>query len=329
MTKLLARHLVGLFTLSLVCMTGCTENAPSEREAIRLRFDWISNASFLGDFAAKRIAAADTSMPELILQEAGMGIDPIRMVITGQSDVGIASFEQILQAIDKGADLVIIGQINTSSPTVFITPASWAIVKPEDILGKRIGINPGGATEYVYRSFVEMHQLDPRRITEVPADFDLKGWINGTYDGRLAFAYVEPLLLDQAGVSYNICRPDSFGVRYPGRFYFVERSYLEKHKDLVQSFISLAVDGWKSALSSPAQPIADMKQFAAQVDTAFEARSFRLAVPYYLGHEGRLLDFDTLGIEQSILFLHSIGVVNGQHYKQNFESSFVQRAVAK
>lgn len=319
---------LGLVLALVALLTSCIEPQPSSRQSVRLRFDWIANANFLGDFAAAHLASSDSTLPRIVLQEAGMGIDPIRMVITGQSDVGIASFEQILQAIDKGADLVIVGQINEKSPTVFITPPNLSVKSPKDLYGRRVGINPGGATEYVYRTFVALNGLDAKQIIEVPADYDLKGWINGTYEVRLAFAYVEPLLLDQAGLAYNVCRPDSFGVRYPGRFYFVQRKFLERHPDLVQSFIGLAVAGWQNALAFPERPIADMKRFASQVDTAFEAQSFQLAIPYYLGFENRVLDFDTAGIKSSIEFLHSLGAVERTNYSSNIDMSFVREAHA-
>ncbi len=310
----------------LAMLIGCTEPPVQHKhETVRLRFDWISNCSFLGDFAAQRLARADSSGTQIELQEAGMGIDPIRMVITGESDIGIASFEQILQAIDKGADLVIIGQINETSPTVFITPESLVIKSPTDIYGKRVGINPGGATEYVYRSFISLGKLDPKQISEVPADYDLKGWINGAYDVRLAFAYVEPLLLDQAGVKYNVCHPDSFGVRYPGRFYFVNRDYLKAHRASVQDFINLASSGWKSALAAPSQPITDMHTFSSQVDTAFEAKSFALAIPYYRGHDGHVLAIDTASVLQSTQFLNTLGVVKQLDYSGHVDVTLVHR----
>jgi len=48
-----------------------------------------------------------------------------------------------------------------------------------------------GSTEFVYRGFLKKTGVDLSKVKEIPAGFDLTGFINKIYDVKLAFIYVE------------------------------------------------------------------------------------------------------------------------------------------
>jgi len=312
-----------LFTLILAGCQG-NENKSNEPLEVSLRFDWVANMSYLGDVMALE-ETADSYGIKLRAEQAGFGVDPIKLVVTGTDDFGIASFEQMLMANEKGADLVAIGIINDISPVVFLAKEEKKFSTPTDFEDKSVGINPGGATEIVYRIFLKKHSIDNRKVKEIPADFDIKSFINGNYDIRLAFAYVEPVDLKTAGIPFKQLSPIEFGLKLPGRVYFTRRETIEKSPELVQLFVNAVAKGWEMALMNKEKAIDYLKKFEPSIDTARETQSFEIGRAYFSGFEGKVLSFDQKNLSSAAQELVQSGVLKSADFTRALNPSFIDR----
>lgn len=304
--------------LLIIILTGCK----NEKSQTSLRFDWIANMNFIGDiYAAKEVA--EKNGLELKCEEAGFGVDPIKMVVSDQSEFGIVSLEQLYMANEKGADLVAIGVINDISPVVFLTKSDKKFIEPTDFEGKTVGLNPGGATEYVYRAFVSVNNLDKSKIKEVPVDYDIKTFINGSYDIRLAFAYIEPLDLKIANVHYSQIAPVDFGLKFPGRVYFTKRETIEKSPELVQKFINTVAEGWELALKNKSKSIELLAKFEPKIDKARETESLEIGEKYFTGYNNKVLSFDKDNIIKSAEKLVEIGLIKQADFSSMLNTTFI------
>lgn len=320
MKKTLLSLLFVIFTIGC----GQTGNTDKTVTSASLRFDWIANMNFIGDVYALNETAAKNGL-NLKCEEAGFGVDPVKLVISGTNDFGIVSLEQLYMANEKGADLVAIGVINDLSPTVLLAKGSDTLTKPKDLEGKKVGINPGGATEFVYRAFVKQNSVDKSKIVEIPVDFDLKNFINGQYDVRLAFAFIEPLDLKQAGIEYSILKPVDFGVKFPGRVYFTKRDTITRKPELVQAFINSVAEGWELALENRSKSIEYLKKFDDKVDSARETSSLDLGVSYFTGYNNKVLTFDKDSILRSAQTLVDLGVIKPADFSAVLNDSFITK----
>ena len=306
--------------LSIILLTGCND----KKSQTALRFDWIANMNFIGDiYAAKEVAEKNGLV--LKCEEAGFGIDPIKMVVSGQNDFGIVSLEQLYMANEKGADLVAIGVINDISPVVFLSKSDKKFTEPKDFEGKTVGLNPGGATEYVYRTFVSVNGLDKSKIKEIPVDFDIKTFINGNYDIRLAFAYIEPLDLKIANIQYSQIAPIDFGLKFPGRVYFTKREIIEKNPELVQKFINTVAEGWELALKNKSKSIELLAEFEPKIDKAREMESLKIGESYFTGYKQKVLTFDNENILKSADKLAEMGLIKHADFSSMLNTSFIDK----
>ncbi len=306
--------------LSIVLLTGCND----KKSQTTLRFDWIANMNFIGDiYAAKEVAEKNGLV--LKCEEAGFGVDPIKMVVSGQNDFGIVSLEQLYMANEKGADLVAIGVINDISPVVFLAKSDKKFTDPKDFEGKTVGLNPGGATEYVYRTFVSVNNLDKSKVKEIPVDFDIKTFINGNYDIRLAFAYIEPLDLKIANIQYSQMAPIDFGLKFPGRVYFTKRETIEKKPELVQKFINTVAEGWELALKNKSTSIELLAKFEPKTDKIREMESLKIGESYFTGYNQKVLTFDKESILKSADKLAEIGLIKHADFSSMLNTSFIDK----
>ena len=121
----------------------------SELQKVTLREAWFPWAGYAGELEATRIDSMYGI--DLKIEPGADDIDPIKLVISGQNDCGVASAESVLLANQKGANLVIVGVISYKSPTCFVALADKNINSVSDFENKRVGILTGTETETVYR----------------------------------------------------------------------------------------------------------------------------------------------------------------------------------
>ncbi|MBK8370384.1 MAG: ABC transporter substrate-binding protein [Saprospiraceae bacterium] len=86
------------------------------------------------------------------------------MVISEESEFGVASADRVMQANETGADLVVIGVINYKSPTCFLSRAEKNILKPKDFENKTVGILTGTNTELIYKILKNSSSLNSKLL---------------------------------------------------------------------------------------------------------------------------------------------------------------------
>lgn len=319
-----------LFAVVALILSGCNNSNKNKSgiDKISLRLDWTTNMSFFGDVVAMNDFAKQNNIEMKCLQ-AGEGVDPIKMIISGTDQIGITTFDKLLAANEKGADLVVIGFINNASPTVFLTRKDEKFSEPKDFEGKTVGIMPGGSTEFVYRGFIKKTGVDEKKVKEIPAGFDLAGFINKIYNVKLAFIYVENVALDEQGFEYNMIEPRNFGVVFPGRVYFAKKEFVEKNKDLVQRFVNTVLQGWEASFKNPDNAAKQLKAYDNNIDEARERKSFDKGIPYFNGYNNQLLMVDENKLNEQVALLKDVGLIQTTDFEKAVNLSFVKNYYAK
>jgi NitT/TauT family transport system substrate-binding protein len=317
------RWLIFLYLLMLGFFgSGCPRDPAAPQPEVRLRQEWFPNANYAGAlFAAKDFA--EQYGIRIKIEPGSDLIDPIKLLLTGEDMVADVGADKVLLANSKGADLVVIGVLNRSSPTCFIAKASKRIVKPKDFEGKTIGILTGTATEYVYHTLVAQQQLDRSRLHEVPVSFDLASFLADAYDVRPAFIYDEPVSLDLQNIPYTIIEPRHYGVEFIGTVYVTTRDNIKNHRQAIQDFMSAAADGWKAAFKYPERAIDLLKEYDSTIDKDRELRSLQKAQSYFLGKDGRVLHAEESDWKGMIAALKELGVLQNVDLDRMIDRSFL------
>ncbi|MCY1503320.1 ABC transporter, substrate-binding protein, aliphatic sulfonates family [compost metagenome] len=250
--------------------------------------EWFPYSGYAGEVMAIYETAKKNNI-QIDLRAGADNIDPLKLVISGESDFGVASADRILQANEKGADLIVIGVINYKSPTCFLSKKEKNIRVPKDFENKTIGILTGTNTELIYKIFKNKASLNDKKIREVEIPFDLGTFISGAYDVRPAFIYDETVSLDLQNIAYDVLKPEDFGVDFIGTVYFTTRKNIEQHPEMVKRFISSIKEGWGLALKEPEKAIGYLKKYDENIDLNRELRSLKKGLPYFEGENGQIL----------------------------------------
>lgn len=284
--------LIFLGILATAC-NNCTNKTDNNK--ISLRFDWIPTMSFAGDIVGMNNYAEKNGI-KLTLNPAGEGIDPIKMIISGTDNIGIVGLDKLVLANEKGANLMAFAIVDNVTPTVFMSKKEKNILTPQDLIGKKVGIQSGGATEFVYRSLISKLKIDESKINEVQIGFDMKPFVENQYDVRPGFIFDEAVYLDINNIPYNLIEPKKFGLNYPGRVYFAKKEFIQKNPELIQKFINTVADGWQYALNNPDTAINQLQKFEPKIDFQREFKGLQKAKEYFSGYKNEILMPDTVAI---------------------------------
>lgn len=311
-----------LLTVILLGSCGRTGGTDAGKE-VTLRFDWIPTMSFSGDIVGMNNYAQKNNI-KLVLHPAGEGIDPIKMVISGVDNVGIVGLDKLLLANEKGADLVAFGIVDNVTPTVFMSKKEKNILTPQDLVGKKVGIQSGGATEFVYRTLIHKLKIDESKVNEVQIGFDMKPFIEGQYDVRPGFIFDEAVYLDLNSIAYNLIEPKNYGLNYPGRVYFARREFVRQNPQLLQSFVNTVGEGWQSALSNPETAIKQLQAFEPKINYQREFNGLIKAKEYFSGYQNKILMPDTAALDEMVLNLSELKIIKDKpRVEDYFDLQFV------
>lgn len=284
--------------------------------------EWFPNANYAGELFASYETDSLFGL-NLELKAGSDQIDPIKLVLSSESEFGIVSSDRILQANEKGADLVVIGVANYKSPTCYLSKKEKNISSVKDFEGKKIGILTGTNTELIYKILIKKNNLDNSKLKEIEAPFDLATFIAGAYDVRPAFVYDEPVSLEQQGIAYNILRPEDYGVKFLGTVYFCKRSLIEQKPELVKAFIQSIKAGWKKTFADPNHAIELLYKFDKNIDKVRETKSLAKAIDYFKGEKDSVLYASKESWETMANDLKEMGFIKNFDYSKTVNNSFV------
>ena len=228
-------------------------------EPIKFRLKWLIYSSFAHHFVAleKGLFAEEGILPDI--RAGGAGLDPIRLVASGEDDLGLASYGQILMACEKGIPVVAIAQENVTSGVVFIALRSSGITEPSQFIGKRVGLIPGSDTGSVYAALMGKLQLDRTKVDELPIAFSVDPLLNGAVDvSTAAFSTNQPLVIESKGIAVNIIDPKKYGVEVGGNVFFTRADLLKSKPDLLRRFIRGSLRGMMLSQSMTDAEVVDV-----------------------------------------------------------------------
>ena len=283
-----------VLSISVACSreTASPKSAGTSAAAltrVELRQEWFPFSGFTGEVvAARRFAAAEGL--DLRVVPGSEAVDPIKLVLSGSADFAVASADLVIEAVAKGAPLVVVGVVNERTPTCFLVRASSTIRSPADFPGHTVGVLPGTNTERVYALMMKRSGVDRSKVREIAVPFDLNTFLLNQYDVRPAFIYDEPVSLEMKGVPYRAILPEDHGVSsFIGTVYFTRRDVLAKQPDIARRLVRVLVAGWQYALAHPDESIDELVRAFPTLDRKRELRSLQLGSRYFAGSRGKPL----------------------------------------
>jgi ABC-type nitrate/sulfonate/bicarbonate transport system substrate-binding protein len=241
------------FLASALVLAGCASGsaAPGSTDGgdsasygeISVQYSWIKNEEFAGEFYAYENGYYDEAGFDEVIGISGPDTG-VAKLLSGTVQVALSDAASIGAAIaEEEAPLKIIGATFQKNPFTILSLADGGnITKPEDLIGKTIGVQDSNAS--VFAALLNANDIDPADVTVVPVDFDPTPLMNGEVDGFMAYLTNEAITVEEAGYAVTNLAYAENGVPYVAETYAVTDQYLAENKELLKAFLIAEIKGW-------------------------------------------------------------------------------------
>lgn len=241
-----------IFILSLFWMAVLVATPVWGKEIV-YRLKWKFNTSVAGDIFADSGGYFKEKGLDINVKAGGVGIDAIRELELGRAGFGVASADQVILAVEKGAKIVVVAQLFQANPLQWIYRADQPEIKTlADLKNKRIGVTFGGNDDAIMSTILARSGLGKNEVKIISVQGNALPFFKKDAD-------LWPVYLNSQGVSYadqlaregekvRFFNPQNFGVSFVANSVITSKELIEKQPQLVKDFLTALLDAWEAAM---------------------------------------------------------------------------------
>ena len=252
--KLLQRiGLLGAMMILVLILAGCSQDDKKPLEEVSYRLKWLFNISVVGDLYAHDSGLFAKNGLDVTVKPGGPEKDAIKELELGHAQFGVASADQVIRAVSKGAPIVVIAQLFQTNPLNWIyRPDKTPFKTPQDLKGKTIGITYGGNDETIMRALLAKYNIQESEVNFFSVRYDYTPFYQGKVDFwplyRNAQAPIIGAKLQKAGERFDLMDPSKMGIRFVANSVVTTRKMLEERPETVKKFTRALLQGWREVL---------------------------------------------------------------------------------
>jgi NitT/TauT family transport system substrate-binding protein len=222
-------------------------------EKLNYRLKWLFNASVVGDLYADVNGAFAERGLAVEVKAGGPERDAIKELELGYADFGVASADQVIRALSKGAMVVVIAQLFQINPLQWIYRADEIKLEHlQDLKGKTIGITYGGNDETIMRTLLAAANLTEDQVRLFSVRYDYTPFYQKKVDIWPVYRNSQAIFVSQkltdAKEKVGFLNPADYGVTFVANSVVTSRKMIQQHPETVQKFLSAVLKGWREAL---------------------------------------------------------------------------------
>ncbi len=225
--------------------------AAADLGKVAYQFSWIKNFQFAGEYVAdyKKYYADEGIEVDLLAGGPTLSVEPV--VASGKALIGQVNSDGAANANAKGAGLRIIGTDYQKSPFCMISMTKTAIKTPQDMIGKKIGIQ--NTNLVLWHAFLKINKIDPSKINTVPVQFDFSPLVSGEVDGFFGYSNDDVVHLREKGNDVTYMLFGDFGYKLYTAAYAVRADSLTDKTKRAQivAFMRGDIKGWQDVVKDP------------------------------------------------------------------------------
>ena len=257
------KNILLLMVLSFTGLFVATA-ANAEKNGVVYRLKWLFNSSVAGDIYADVNGYFAKAGLSVQVKEGSPEKNAIKELELGQADFGVASADQVIRALDKGAKVVVLAQIFQVNPMQWIYRADQAKVENLAALrGCSIGVTFGGNDETIMNSLFAKDGITDKDVDITGARFDFTPFLTGKVQFWPVYRNSQGVILKdrlaREGEAVQFLNPADFGVNFVANSLITSQKMVDNHPETVEKFRKALMAGWRAAMD----PANEMESLAA------------------------------------------------------------------
>jgi NitT/TauT family transport system substrate-binding protein len=170
----------------------------------------------------------------------------------GSDDFGEVGGGAFLTLASKGLPGEAIMSVVTSSPAVILSPKEHPITRPEQLVGKKVGLTPGGGPGTLLPALLARNGVEKSKVhlVNLQPGPGLTILLKGSVDADVQIVLVRAILAAKGLQTHAMFYKD-FCVQTPGYYITTSKSMINDKPDLVRSFVKAAAKSIDATLANP------------------------------------------------------------------------------
>ncbi len=248
MKKILAISIIAALSVTAFLMM------PQKKEIqLNYRLKWLFNTSVAGDIYADAKGYFKEAGLIVEIKEGSPEKNAINELELGYADFGVASADQVIRALDKGAKIVVIAQLFQINPMQWMYRTDQPEIKKlQDLKGRRIGITFGGNDETIMKTLLTKGGVQPSEVTLTGVRFDFTPFFKREVDVWPVYRNSQGVILSdrlaKEGESVFFFNPADHGINFVANSVITTRKKVEKNPKQVDQFLTALLKGWEAAM---------------------------------------------------------------------------------
>lgn len=243
----------GVFTACVLFVFSVVPGDAWGAEKINYRLKWLFNVSTVGDLYADVHGLFKKNGLDVTIKPGGPERDAIRELELGYAQFGVASADQVIRALSKGASVVVLAQLFQVNPLQWVYRESKPpIHKLSDLSGRIIGITYGGNDETIMRTLLAKGNVGVEDVELFSVRYNYLPFYRDKVDLWPCYRNAQgPILaekLGEHGEKVTYLDPARFGVNFVANSVVTSAEMLEKEPETVDLFMSALLQGWRESL---------------------------------------------------------------------------------
>jgi NitT/TauT family transport system substrate-binding protein len=281
--------------LFLLVLSGCNtgldiSKTENDLLPITLKLKWLHQSQFAGNYVAKEKNFYEQAGLDVKLEPFSFEDKTIDAVVNGRAQFGITGADELIVAREKGFGLKAIAVIYKVNPVCAYTLASSGIKKPQDFIGKTVGLEQASDGSDInvgilYKAMMSELGIDRSKINEIVISYDPSELIAGKTDVSTGYIINEPHLAVEQGYDVHTILMADYGADMYADVLFSTDEYIQKNPQIVTNFVGATIDGWLYALENVDEAVDIVLKYAPERTLSHETYMLKSSIP--LIHSGK------------------------------------------
>lgn len=291
-----------LVWLLFALLTACG-SPPDTRHRIQLLLDWKAQMEHAGFFVAKAKGYYDAEGIAVEILEGTGAPTTARLVGSGKYPLGISSGSATVIARARDIPVVSLAVINQHSPVVVYALEENNIRKPDDLIGKRVGVNVGGTKHREFQAFLKKVGIDEDSLQVMGmTESSPAPLLAGKVDAMLGYTEDQPVTVELRGRAVTRISFAAYGIDLYSTNIIANADYLEDNPDIVRRFVHASLKGWRYAVDHPDDAVAAYMAERPESDAGFNRANFEQLIPILMSPDVERLG---LGAQTTVRWSHT------------------------
>mgnify|MGYP002629788952 FL=1 len=330
------RFLTAFLALSLLAAACGSDDESSSGDGgdltdVTLTLQWVTQAQFAGYYAALDQGFYEEEGLDVTIQPGGPDLNGVQLLLSGQTDIAIRQFGDVLTARGTGAEVVSIGQTFERGAYRLAYFDDAGISGPADFEGKVIGLW-GGFRPQASATFGKLG-LNIENDAEVfTQGFDMVAFLDRTLDVASAMTYNEyaqALAGNTSNADVMLFNPNDYGTATLEDTIATTTSWLAANPDAAEGFLRGTARGWIFCRDNAEACIDIVLANGTALPRDFQTWQMNEVNKLIWPSENGVLNLTDEMFDQTADILFEYGVIDAKATKDSFDISARNKAVSK